>query len=137
MLAPLLDMMTTRNISRRFTASEALTFFEEQVQPLTTRLENIACRRLRKYPTRYDEFDRWQYLDPEFKEKWAKFREAPVPFHIRMLRKICGRPWRWNLVNWVRYLAQVITHLAPFRQRIRHLDAKKSGKVTFGHALSS
>ncbi|KAG6879345.1 hypothetical protein C0992_003387 [Termitomyces sp. T32_za158] len=78
MLAPLFDMMTTRTISRRFTASAALTFFEEQVQPLTFGSENIACRRqpLNVYPVRYDEFDRWQDLDPEFIKKWAKFQSA-------------------------------------------------------------
>ncbi|KAG6863208.1 hypothetical protein C0993_012474, partial [Termitomyces sp. T159_Od127] len=99
MLSPLFDMMTTRNISRRFTASAALTFFEEQVQPLTIGLEEIACRRrgLSEYPIRYDEFDRWQGLGPEFIEKWAKFREPPIPFHVQVLRTLCERLWGYRL----------------------------------------
>ncbi|KAG6873400.1 hypothetical protein C0992_008802, partial [Termitomyces sp. T32_za158] len=113
MLAPLFDMMTTRTISRRFTASAALTFFEEQVQPLTTGPENIACSRqpLDVYPVRYDEFDRWQDLDPEFIEKWATFREPPIPFRTKMLRRICGRIWGYRLINWARYLVQFLTRL--------------------------
>ena len=35
MLAPLLDMMTTRDIARRFTAAQALRFVEDIRRPLT------------------------------------------------------------------------------------------------------
>ncbi|KAG5735775.1 hypothetical protein E4T56_gene7923 [Termitomyces sp. T112] len=116
MLAPLFDMMTTRNIPRRFTASEALAFFEEQVQPLTPGLEKVGCqsRDSPSYPPRYDTFDRWQDLDPEFVKKWAKFRDAPVPFHVRLLRRLCRRSWGWNFVNKVRYVARFIAHWTPF-----------------------
>ncbi|KAG5352557.1 hypothetical protein C0989_001775 [Termitomyces sp. Mn162] len=116
MLAPLFDMMTTRNIPRRFTASEALAFFEEQVQPLTPGLEKVGyqSRDSPSYPPRYDTFDRWQDLDPEFVKKWAKFRDAPVPFHVRLLRRLCERSWGWRLVNRIRHLGRFITHWTPF-----------------------
>ncbi|KAG5341553.1 hypothetical protein C0989_009470 [Termitomyces sp. Mn162] len=115
MLAPLFDMMTTRNVSRRFTAAEALAFFEEQVQPLSPGLEKVGYRSRGSpsYPPRYDTFDRWQDLDPDFVEKWAKFRDAPVPFHVRLLRRLCERSWGWHLVNRIRYIARFITQWTP------------------------
>ncbi|KAG6887184.1 hypothetical protein C0995_000582 [Termitomyces sp. Mi166 len=113
MLAPLFDMMTTRNITRRFTASEALKFFEEQIEPLTPGLEKIGCRPL-AHTGRYDAFDRWKDLDPEFVKKWAEFREPPVPRHIRTLRTFCERLWGWRLVHRIRHLGRFIVQWTPF-----------------------
>ncbi|KAG6902718.1 hypothetical protein C0995_012382 [Termitomyces sp. Mi166 len=71
--------MTTRDIARRFKASEALQFFEDQVIPLTfKRLLLFAAPE--PYPSLpYDYYDRWEYLDSEFVEEWTDYRELPVP----------------------------------------------------------
>ncbi|KAG6871015.1 hypothetical protein C0995_009037, partial [Termitomyces sp. Mi166 len=66
MLAPLFDRMTTRDIARRFKASEALQFFEEQVIPLTPKhVLSWAPEPIHRYDA-YDYYDRWKYLDPDF-----------------------------------------------------------------------
>ncbi|KAF8067479.1 kinase-like domain-containing protein [Lyophyllum atratum] len=99
MLAPLFDRMITRNIPQRFTAAEALLFFEEQVYPQTTesQLEEdpVTLRDSNFLP--FDFYDRWGGLDPSFVEKWAAFREPPVPWRIRVLRFICYRLWGYRV----------------------------------------
>ncbi|KAG6867196.1 hypothetical protein C0993_012328 [Termitomyces sp. T159_Od127] len=108
MLAPLLDRMTTRNITRRFKASEALQFFEEQVVPLTPeRVLSFAAESNHRYVT-YDYYDRWKYLDPDFVAKWAAYREPPVPYHIRFLRKICSSAWVFRIVSSIRRLGRFL-----------------------------
>ncbi|KAG6808881.1 hypothetical protein H0H92_002482 [Tricholoma furcatifolium] len=65
MLAPLFDMMVTRDIPRRFTASEALSFFEEKVVPRTSegKLKLTPFRRGPHRFQKYDRYDRWKDLD--------------------------------------------------------------------------
>ncbi|KAG5730981.1 hypothetical protein E4T56_gene4008 [Termitomyces sp. T112] len=108
MLAPLLDRMTTRYIERRFKASEALQFFEEEVLPNTS--EHILSSYLpQPEATRlYDSFDRWAGLDPNFVEKWAAFREPPIPLHLKFLRYICEYPWIFDVVSRIRRVTRFI-----------------------------
>ncbi|KAG6881814.1 hypothetical protein C0995_000518, partial [Termitomyces sp. Mi166 len=97
MWAPLFDRMTTRDVGRRFKASEALQFFEEQVIPLTPKsILSLTPDANRAYKA-YDYYDRWKYLDSDFVEKWAAYREPPVPRHIRFLREICLYPWVFRI----------------------------------------
>ncbi|KAG6887419.1 hypothetical protein C0995_015518 [Termitomyces sp. Mi166 len=119
MLAPLFDRMTTRDIGRRFKASEALQFFEEQVIPLTPkRLLSLEAGLWPHYGA-YDYYDRWKYLDPDFVEKWAAYREPPVPRHIRFLREICLYPWVFRIVSSIRRVTRflfgwtLISHILP------------------------
>ncbi|KAG6902719.1 hypothetical protein C0995_012383 [Termitomyces sp. Mi166 len=111
MLAPLFDRMTTRDIARRFKASEALQFFEDQVIPLTSKrlLLSAAPDQPPSYLP-YDYYDRWEYLDPEFVKKWAVYREPPVPRHIRILREICLYPWVFHIVTSIRRITRFLGH---------------------------
>ncbi|KAG6808261.1 hypothetical protein H0H92_004706, partial [Tricholoma furcatifolium] len=70
MLAPLLDRMTTRNILRRFMASDALEFFEQKVLAQHT---EIWCGELADVRMYYDMYDRWDGLDPQFIQEWSDF----------------------------------------------------------------
>ncbi|KAG6895091.1 hypothetical protein C0992_003205, partial [Termitomyces sp. T32_za158] len=102
MLAPLFDRMTTRKITRRFKASEALQFFEEQVISLTPkRVLSLAAESRHRWEA-YDYYDRWKHLDPDFVEKWAAYREPPIPRYIRILREICLYPWVFRIVSSIR-----------------------------------
>ncbi|KAH0585953.1 hypothetical protein H2248_007239 [Termitomyces sp. 'cryptogamus'] len=122
MLAPLLDRMTTRYIQRRFKASEALQFFEEEVLPNTP--EPILSSRLP--PVRatgsYDTFDRWAGLDPKFVDKWTAFREPPVPLHLKFLRHICLYPWIFDVVSSVRRIARLIRVRMTFFHKLNLLS---------------
>ncbi|KAG6816525.1 hypothetical protein H0H93_007988, partial [Arthromyces matolae] len=88
MLAPLLDKMTTWDISQRFTASEALTFLEEHVEPCTTISQEAAIWGIeREYPKMHGTFDRWKDLHPDFVRKWAGYRETPDPLAYSLASK--------------------------------------------------
>jgi len=111
MLAPLLDRMTTRDLQLRFTASEALHFFEEIYSQLTedelgrpveTRFEFL------ELDLQYDEYDRWKRTPIAFTEKWAAYREPPIPWTTRVLRAICRRPWMCHVVPWIRWTFSII-----------------------------
>ncbi|KAG5720190.1 hypothetical protein E4T56_gene3219 [Termitomyces sp. T112] len=109
MLAPLFDRMTTRDIPRRFKASEALRFFEEHVIPLTPQpVLSLAAPDLPFSRVPYDYHDRWKDLDPESMEKWGVYREPPVPRYIRLLREICLYPWVHYTVGFIRRVARVL-----------------------------
>ncbi|KAG6872418.1 hypothetical protein C0995_009932 [Termitomyces sp. Mi166 len=109
MLAPLFDRMTTRDITRRFKASEALQFFEEHVIPLTPKhVLSLAAPGLPYSSLPYDYYDRWESLDPDFVKEWAAYREPPVPPHIRILREICLYPWVFHIVSSIRRIARIL-----------------------------
>jgi hypothetical protein len=90
MLAPLLDKMTARDIENRFTAAEALRFLEEMRSDLSE--DQL---KLKEYqdPDKagavpYDEYDRWQNLSEDVREKWASYRQLPTPCTTKALRAI-------------------------------------------------
>ncbi|KAG6843885.1 hypothetical protein H0H87_012025 [Tephrocybe sp. NHM501043] len=117
MLAPLLDKMTTRNILSRFTASEALEFFEQHVldSPLQTGKQVPITLPLTVPLTPYDLHDRWKHLDPAFIQQWAMFREPPLPRHVVYFRRICQSRWGPPLVTWIRRTARLLRlWLIPF-----------------------
>lgn len=65
--------MTAKDISRRFTAHDALQFFE-------THLEETSPAALAKpyqkvETAHFDEYDRWSAIPVELCEKWAEYRE--------------------------------------------------------------
>ncbi|KAF8526764.1 hypothetical protein JB92DRAFT_1071880 [Gautieria morchelliformis] len=107
MFAPLMDRMTTRDISRRFTASQALEFLESFASELT--LEQLEFPAPPWNPTLppYDKYDRWAGLPDTFIKDWDNFREPKPTFQIRLLRqicdcRICDYEWGYKLVQWVR-----------------------------------
>ncbi|RDB20454.1 Cyclin-dependent kinase 6 [Hypsizygus marmoreus] len=90
-LAPFLDRMVTRTLSRRFTASEALHHFEAWIYPQMTeeqlKIRTTPCPEDAR--DLYEVYDRWAGLDPEFIQKWAGLREPPIPFSVRLMRHLC------------------------------------------------
>ncbi|KAF8490577.1 hypothetical protein JB92DRAFT_1304338 [Gautieria morchelliformis] len=91
--APLMDRMTTRDISRRFTASQALEFLERFASELTQeQLEFPALPRDPSYPP-YESYDRWTGLSDTFIKDWGHFREPKLTFQFRLLRRICDYEW--------------------------------------------
>ncbi|KAF9011318.1 kinase-like domain-containing protein [Cyathus striatus] len=91
MLAPLIDKMVTRDIRNRFTATQALHFFEEMRTELTEKqlLTHIDISASASLPVHYEIYDRWAGLPSDFIEKWSKYREPPVPRSMKFLRAIC------------------------------------------------
>lgn len=107
MLAPLLDKMLTWDISSRFTASEALDFFEAMYAQATPK--QLATLPPEPTPDQQDweTHDRWNGLPADFVEKWKSFRIPKPPLITRMLRKICKRPWLHLVVISIRRAARM------------------------------
>ena len=107
MLAPLFDMMTTRDIARRFTAAQALRFVEDIRCPLTA-AQLATPHQLGTDPSRqrgkpYFEYDRWRHLPREFQDAWAAHREPPEPASRKIMRAV-----HW----WV--CDHISPHLTPY-----------------------
>ncbi|KAG6819160.1 hypothetical protein H0H93_014774 [Arthromyces matolae] len=118
MLAPLLDKMTTWDVSQRFTAAEALTFLDEHVGPCTVSQDAMIWDIPRdSYPKMHGTFDRWKDLRPDFVQKWSAYRETPTPLHIRLLRKICEPNWGYWLVRLFRRLGRRIWYTPSVNYR--------------------
>ena len=118
MLAPLLDRMTTRFIERRFKASEALQFFEEEVLPQTPQaIHSSWISHLDNATGLYNTYDRWACLDRDFVDKWRAFREPPVPLTLKFLRYICEYPWIFDVVSCTRRVIRFICVRMTFFRR--------------------
>ncbi|KAF9553087.1 hypothetical protein CPC08DRAFT_698058 [Agrocybe pediades] len=94
-LAPFFDMLTTHKLQHRFTASEALAFFEDFYYNLSDEelqkelwLDGTQLRRA------YDDSDRWATVPPELAQKWAKYREPPLSWKTKALRKLFKK-YKW------------------------------------------
>ncbi|KAF9560145.1 hypothetical protein CPC08DRAFT_494024 [Agrocybe pediades] len=97
-LAPFIDMLTTHKLRQRFTASEALEFFENFYSDLSE-------EELKKYlptidstyhPRPYYDCDRWASVPPHLAKKWAIYREPPLSLRTRLLRKLFKHGWLYH-----------------------------------------
>ncbi|KAF9018075.1 hypothetical protein BDZ89DRAFT_1074198 [Hymenopellis radicata] len=100
-LAPLIDGMVTWDVRARFTAEEALQFFEQHVSHLD---ENL----LHTVPREYDfnEYDRWSELPPEFVRTWVHLRIPPEPITRKILRYMCQYRICDMVVQWIRRIVR-------------------------------
>ena len=124
MLAPLFDRMLTHDLKRRFTADEALEFFQNEYSELIEQQLNRLT-----YPHPCEEGTGFWLLGshtpPHLAEKWACHRTPPMPLSYLVLRWLCKKmpmehvepliwwllfglvvPWTWwllfNLVGFPR-----------------------------------
>ncbi|KAJ3537256.1 hypothetical protein NMY22_g5662 [Coprinellus aureogranulatus] len=72
-LAPLLDGMTAVQVSRRFTAAEALRFFETYIEDVPSEALYRPFKSIRTKDI--DKYDRWSAIPVELARKWAAYRE--------------------------------------------------------------
>ncbi|KAF8880445.1 kinase-like domain-containing protein [Gymnopilus junonius] len=105
-LAPLLDRMTTRDLERRFTAYEALRFFEEMFSQMSeTQLKTPYWVKESEVYLPFDEYDRWKDLPSDFVNKWSSYREPPIPLLTKFLRWLCGPEWAHHVIAYIRWFA--------------------------------
>jgi hypothetical protein len=109
MLAPLLDQMVTRDTKARFSAAQALEFFDEMVLGLdATQLAVVPLPWPLNGVTRYDYQDRWAGLSEDFVKRWGHLREPPLPMKIKLLRIICQYRWSSSVIRLARRAVDVI-----------------------------
>ncbi|KAK0235922.1 other/AgaK1 protein kinase [Armillaria nabsnona] len=78
MLAPLFDSMVTDDLSRRFTAAQALAFLSDNWKEFISTSQSIPYG-LDEYGVHFwDKYDRWAGLPDDFVQKWGSFREPLV-----------------------------------------------------------
>ncbi|KAF9536586.1 hypothetical protein CPC08DRAFT_677014 [Agrocybe pediades] len=94
-LAPFIDMLTTHKIHQRFTASEALEFFENFYADLSEEElgKYLPAWDTAPYPRPYYDCDRWASVPPHLAKKWAIYREPPLSLKTRLLRKLFEHDW--------------------------------------------
>ncbi|KAH7882305.1 hypothetical protein F5I97DRAFT_1909263, partial [Phlebopus sp. FC_14] len=103
MLAPLFDGMILRKIDKRFTAQEALQFFEQHVVPSVSPSQACARPPRPHIPTINPElYDRWDGLDPEFVRTWDRYRLPRLTWSTRALRWICNYDIGYAVVQLLR-----------------------------------
>ncbi|EPQ53938.1 hypothetical protein GLOTRDRAFT_44528, partial [Gloeophyllum trabeum ATCC 11539] len=89
-LVPLLDHMTTDDISRRFTAAEAYHFIDETISNMSEveLSAEVPEEVLGKMPSLED---LWKSLPQEFILQWRAYRSPPLSWSTRILRFISTR----------------------------------------------
>ncbi|TDL23639.1 hypothetical protein BD410DRAFT_143397 [Rickenella mellea] len=107
MLAPLMDQMTRRDLSCRFTASQALKFLESFASQITPEVLQACPPPYCYNDAPYDQYNRWRGLPEIFCRNWAHFRESPPPFQVRLLRHICEHSWGLKFVQVIRKLVRL------------------------------
>jgi hypothetical protein len=103
MFAPLMDRMTTRDIIRRFTASQALEF-QSFTSELTQEQLHFPPPAEDRSNLTYENYDHWTGLPDTFIKEWGHFREPKLTFQVRLLRRICDYEWGYKLVQRVRHI---------------------------------
>ena len=106
MLAPLFDKMVDADPSKRFTAKEALQFFEEQYAMLTEEQLDSKPAGIpeNKDFTHPELCDRWIGLPEEFVKAYGHLRMSKIGLSSKIMRFLC-RNWR------IRYSIQYLRRL--------------------------
>ncbi|KAI0070473.1 hypothetical protein K474DRAFT_1670046 [Panus rudis PR-1116 ss-1] len=102
MLAPLFDRMTTHVIHERFTASEALSFFIENIQGTLPADQLDTPLILGPAPICHVDLC-WNELSPEFCTRWRAYRTPPIPWYDRVLDWLVSFKLGWWLVRYIRH----------------------------------
>ena len=102
LLAPLFDKMTTRVVSQRFTAEEALAFFERAVDTLPSNLlpspvTITGASTAIGYTGSY-----WNSLPSDFCDRWLLYRSPPPSWTDKVLLHIFRTDIGWNILHYVR-----------------------------------
>ncbi|KIJ63031.1 hypothetical protein HYDPIDRAFT_29727 [Hydnomerulius pinastri MD-312] len=111
MLAPFLDRMITRKIPLRFTAQEALQFFEEHVLPsVSLALSAVSALAPDRTTVEPELYDRWTGLHPTFVRTWADYRLPPLELSTRVLRWICEFSLGYTVAYNFRRILRAVHH---------------------------
>ncbi len=107
-LPALFDGMTTHVISRRFSAQEALEFFMDNIESLSSDVLDAPVALRLDYETMFDPEVYWSKLAPPLQAEWSRFRMTPLP------------RW-WHVLNWLIQFPGCGSTIALFRRILRIL----------------
>jgi hypothetical protein len=112
-----MDRLITSNLSERFTASEALQFFENMYSSVTDEQLAAEAPSWLGIDWRSGVYDRWADLPVDFVEKWSSYR-APLPsLGARLMREIFLFCWPWGcrFLRTVRRVARFFAFIPHFK----------------------
>ncbi|KAF8510461.1 kinase-like domain-containing protein [Hysterangium stoloniferum] len=117
-LAPFFDRMITSKLEDRFTATEALAFFEKLQARLTPEQLNSEPPKVHRgiYPAPWDSdlSARWSELPVDFVREWSLYRAPPPSLWTRILRMTTSFSWGF-------YANQTIRRFIRFMCRSKDL----------------
>lgn len=88
MLAPLFDRMVEQDIHLRFTASQSLQFFSDQIFNHLT-AEQLNTPPPLTFALDYESIDLWVNLPDTFVRTWSVFRRQRPSLVTRVIRSLC------------------------------------------------
>jgi hypothetical protein len=108
-LAPLFDKMVAHDVHRRFTAQEALQFFESCVTTVPSEAMAVFPNRAPRPRPTYEAYDRWAAVPPQLVREWGHLREVPVSGVQSFLRHTCKtRSWAGPTLRFVRRVLRLV-----------------------------
>ncbi|PFH49992.1 hypothetical protein AMATHDRAFT_86072 [Amanita thiersii Skay4041] len=113
LLAPLIDMMVTPDIDKRFAAQQEF-FSKLKSEMEEEELKRTISTDIPEVTTPWRDFQRCNGLSNEFIQKWSAYRVPPPSVPRRILRAFCGHAWGWNTVHCIRRIFQTIRRFIFF-----------------------
>ncbi|KAI0645512.1 hypothetical protein C8Q79DRAFT_697473 [Trametes meyenii] len=103
LLAPLFDRMTTHNLTRRFTAEEALAFLDYAWSQLPESAHDACLSSEARKDHQIQHGMHWSLTPPGFEDQWSHYKTPPYGWAARILdRALVQIPQAWPLVTFVR-----------------------------------
>ena len=99
--------MTTHVVTQRFTAAEALSFYNEHLSQLS---DHVLARRLTLSPGFEQLRDPdlyWSLLTPQDRQRWQAYRVGPRSWGHRLLAWIAEKDMGWKVLRAARHLLNV------------------------------
>ena len=129
MLAPLFDRMLTHDLKRRFTADEALEFFQNEYSKLTEQQLNCLTY---SHPFQDGSYiDCWNRIPPHLAEKWACHRLPPVPWSYPFLRWLWKKRRMEHVLPWIRLFFSLIISPRRALKSLQVIFVKRWSWISF------
>ncbi len=106
-LAPLFAQMTTHSIDQRFTAAEALAFFQDHFGNLPDNVLATPVVLTLNFEPLNDPEVYWSLLSAEDSERWEGFRVPRRSWFQRLLQRVAETQVGWRLLRAVRRLLHI------------------------------
>ncbi|KAI0675110.1 kinase-like domain-containing protein [Trametes maxima] len=107
LLAPLLDMMTTHNLTHRFTAEEALAFLDHAWSQLPESAHGALLSSEAGGDGQIPPEMHWSLTPPGYGDQWSHYKTPPYGWTARVLDRIMQIPRAWPLIALIRRVLNV------------------------------
>ena len=102
LLAPLFDKMTTSVVSQRFTAEDALSFFEYAVSQLSDEERHSTFTLDQNSMMLGQTGTYWTLLPASFHARWKGYKSPPLHWGMRVLHHVTEWDITWRVARFVR-----------------------------------